>query len=96
MANPRGNPNPDIKYKNPGGRPKGSKNKFPSAIKDKVLLACAKVEASGQDLGTLAVEDAKWFFETFVKPMIPKELWVSGTDGKPFSMTINIERKSDR
>lgn len=79
---------------NPAGKKPGTKNKFPGALKDKVLHACGVLESEGKDLASCAIKDPEWFWETFVKPMLPKELWVSGTDGKPFSMTINIERKN--
>ena len=58
------------------GRPKGHKNKFPSAIKEKILHACAYLESQGKDLATTAAEKPEWFYENFIKPMIPKEVYV--------------------
>lgn len=65
---------------NPKGRPKGIPNKFPAAIKDKVLHACAHLESIGKDLATVAAEKPEWFYETFLKPMLPKEVWIQGGD----------------
>jgi hypothetical protein len=65
---------PDKTISRGKGRPKGSKDKFPQALKAKVLFAAAQLEANGMDLGTEALKDPKWFWETFVKPMLPKEV----------------------
>ena len=62
------------------GRKLGSKNKFPTALKDKVLHAAKQLEEDGKDLFATAKEDPKWFWETFIKPMLPKEVWVQGGD----------------
>jgi len=71
MANP--NPKPPL----PGpGRPKGSKNKIPLGLKEKVLDACVRLEAEGKDLATLAAKKPVWFWETFVKAMLPKDLTI--------------------
>lgn len=71
-----------------GGRAKkGVKHKFPSALKDKVLHACAHLEAQGKDLATEAEKNPPWFYENFVKPMLPKEINVLGEVG--LQITIN-------
>jgi hypothetical protein len=66
---------------NPAGKPPGTKNKFPSALKDKVLHACAILEAKGLDLASQAVKDPPWFYANFVKPMLPKEIDFTGQMG---------------
>jgi hypothetical protein len=76
------------------GRPKGMKNKFPTALKDKVLHACAHLESQGKDLSTIAANKPEWFWETFIKPMLPKELALSGKDGKPLCVIIKDLRQS--
>jgi hypothetical protein len=75
------------------GKPKGAKNKFPIALRDKVLNACSKLEAAGSDLATEALKDPKWFWETFVKPMLPKEVFVSGNKDNP--LVVFIQKLKD-
>jgi hypothetical protein len=70
------------------GRPKGCKNKFPIALKDKVIHACEVLEAEGKDLATCALADPVWFWETFVKPMLPKEVLVSGDPDNPLTLLL--------
>lgn len=87
---PRGNPKlkkggPAL---NPNGRPPGTKNKFPTALKDKVLHACAQLESLGKDLSSEATKDPRWFYENFVKPMLPKELWLAVDPNKPLTFRV--------
>lgn len=56
------------------GKPKGAKNKIPASLAGKVLHACEHLENIGKSLTTLAEEKPQWFFETFVKAMLPKDL----------------------
>lgn len=70
------------------GRKAGSKNKFPTALKEKVLHACAHLEAQGKDLASCAEKDPPWFYENFVKPMLPKDVVVSGDKDNPLLVTI--------
>jgi hypothetical protein len=86
----RGNPNlkkggPSL---NPNGRPPGLKNKFPTALKDKVLHACACLEAEGKDLASCAVADPQWFWENFVKPMLPKEVLLATDPSRPVTFRV--------
>ena len=81
---PRGKP---FQAGNPGKRP-GTKNKFPTALKDKVLQACAHLEAKGKDLSTIAEQKPEWFYENFVKPMLPKELWLAVDPTKPLTFRV--------
>lgn len=86
MANP--NPVDNMPNKKGPGRPKGVKNAFPTALKAKVLFAAEQLEAEGKDLGACALKDPVWFWETFVKPMLPKEVNV-GVQGKvKVSLTV--------
>lgn len=59
---------------NPAGRAKGVPNKFPSAVREKILHACAQLEAEGKDLGSIASAKPEWFFENFIKVLAPKEV----------------------
>ena len=70
------------------GRPLGLKNKFPTALKEKVLHACAHLEANGRDLATEALKNPPWFYENFVKPMLPKDVVFSGDKDNPLLVTI--------
>ena len=73
---------------NPAGKPKGTKNKFPTALKEKVLHACAHLEAEGKDLATVALNDPTWFYENFLKPMLPKEMAISGDKDNPLLILL--------
>lgn len=81
---PRGKP---FAKGNPGRTP-GTKNKFPTALKDKVLHACARLESQGKDLASIAEKKPEWFFENFVKPMLPKELWLAVDPSKPLTFRV--------
>ena len=70
------------------GRPKGLKNKFPTALKDKIIHACERLEAEGKDLATCALKDPEWFWVNFVKPMLPKEVLVSGDPDNPLTLLL--------
>jgi len=73
----RGSGNPNIKPPTPvPGSRKGIPNKFPTAIKEKILFTCDQLEANGKSLWAEALKDPRWFYENFVKPMIPKEIYV--------------------
>jgi hypothetical protein len=76
--------NPNIKdHAKKGGRPKGSKDKIPRALKDKVLTIAQQLEAEGKGLLDCARNDPPWFYQNFVKAMLPKEVDVKADiDGK--------------
>jgi hypothetical protein len=59
---------------NPNGRPKGAKNLITTDLKQLVLDTLAKLEKEGKGLDAEASKDPKWFFEHFVKPMLPKDI----------------------
>jgi hypothetical protein len=59
---------------NPTGRPKEALNKLPRNLVDRVLEITANLEEQGKGLQHCAEKDPKWFFENFVKPMIPKNI----------------------
>jgi len=68
-GNPNGNPQ---KMKRGPGRPKGSKDRVPSELKAKVLHIVQDLEDKGIGLPQQAEADPKWFFEHFVKALLPK------------------------
>ena len=73
---------------NPTGRPKGALNKLPRNLVDRVLEITANLEEQGKGLQHCAEKDPKWFFENFVKPMIPRNI----TSDKPDQIVIVVER----
>ena len=56
------------------GRKKGSKNKLPKGLREKVLAITEQLEAEGKGLDDEARADPKWFYENFVKPLLPKKI----------------------
>ena len=72
---------------NPTGRPKGAKNKLSRNLVDRVLEISAKLEEQGMGLQECAEENPRWFFENFLKPMIPKNI----TLDKPEQIVIRVE-----
>jgi hypothetical protein len=59
---------------NPTGRPRGAKNKLPRNLVDRILEISAKLEEQGMGLQECAEESPRWFFENFMKSMIPKNI----------------------
>ena len=80
---------------NPTGRPKGALNKLPRNLVDRVLEITANLEEQGKGLQHCAEKDPKWFFENFLKPMIPKNLLLGGAEqDKPAIIEVAfIEKK---
>jgi len=62
---------------NPGGRPKGTKNKVPRDLIDKILFISAELDKKQTGLKECAEADPPWFFENFIKPIIPKNVDVN-------------------
>lgn len=73
------------------GRPKGSKNKLSRDLKEQMFQIMEKLEADGKGLAEEADKDPTWFYTNFVKPMLPKNVEVSGKDGNPIEFNP-IER----
>ena len=55
------------------GRPPGAKNKIPGALKEKVMFIVGELECQGRGLLECAQEDPRWFYEHFVKVLLPKK-----------------------
>jgi len=61
--------------KRPGaGRPKGAKDKISRNVKQNILDTWQHLEAEGKGLYEEAQADPKWFYQNFVKGMVPKEI----------------------
>jgi hypothetical protein len=74
---------------NPNGRPKGARNKLPRDLVERVLEISAVLDEQGKGLQDCAEKNPRWFFENFVKPMIPKNVSLNGTNpAKPVSIEV--------
>lgn len=62
---------------NPAGRKPGAKNKVPKDLIDAVLQIAEKLDAEGKGLKDCAGQDPKWFYENFIKHIIPKNVDVN-------------------
>jgi hypothetical protein len=61
--------------KQPGaGRPKGAKDKISRNLKQLVLEAADELKRENKSLAEEAKKDPKWFYQNFLKPMLPKEV----------------------
>lgn len=80
MTAPRGKPFAKGNKASPG-RPRGSKNKIPRNVKQRVMEAWDHLEKKKMGLCEEAEKDPKWFYRTFGRAMIPKDVEVehSGT-----------------
>jgi hypothetical protein len=74
---------------NPNGRPKGVKNRLPRDLVERVLQISADLDDRGKGLGTCAEKDPFWFFQNFVKPILPKNVSPE-TDDTATRATIEV------
>jgi hypothetical protein len=65
---------------NPTGRPRGAKNKVPRDLVERVLQISDDLDKQGRGLRKCAEENPFWFFQNFVRPLIPKNVSVAGTE----------------
>ena len=65
---------------------------MPRQALEKILFVCAKFEAEGKDIYTVYQDDPKRFYEIFVRPILPKEVVLTGPEGGPVKVcgTINF------
>jgi hypothetical protein len=49
-----------------------------------------ELKANGQDLTDCAKADPPWFYQNFVKPMLPKDVVVSGDNDNPLITEIVV------
>ena len=87
--NPR-QKNDNVAGKPGPGRPKGSKDKIPQDLKKRVLAVWAQLEAEGKGLHEEAKKKPAWFYENFLKPMLPKNVDI-GSDG-PIVLKVIYEQ----
>ena len=74
---------------NPAGRPRGAKNKIPKNLVDQILEIAADLDKQGKGLKHFAVDDPRWFFESFLKLLVPKNQLLTGAEpAKPVSIEV--------
>ena len=59
---------------NPAGKPKGAKNKLRANLVQEILEIAQELKDEGIGLLDTAKGNPKWFFEHFVKGLIPKNI----------------------
>lgn len=75
------------------GRPKGSKDKIPRALKTRVLEVWDRLEKrNGKSLLEVASKDPKWFYSTMVKPLLPKAVDIDGKFDVNMAVSEGIKR----
>lgn len=80
MANPNLQPGP--------GRPKGSKDKVPRDLKTRVLAVWDQLATEEKDLLDEARKEPQWFYQNFVKPMLPKDVVLQGDKDAPLYVKV--------
>ena len=76
-ANPKVRDKKGRFVKGAGGRPKGSKNKKPAILVDKILEIEEYLATKGKGLKECAEQDPQWFFEKLLAKILPKPVDVS-------------------
>ena len=80
-----------------GGRKPGVTNKLPASIKDRVLDVWKNLEDAGKGLEVIANKQPDWFYQNFLKPMLPKDvnLFPNGENGSLNIQITLLEPKKD-
>jgi hypothetical protein len=73
------------------GRPKGSKDKVNRNLKELVLEAADKLKRENKSLADEAEKDPKWFYQNFLKPMLPKDVNVEVDGVLGVKLITNVE-----
>lgn len=75
-----GNPNwkKGMKSACPTGRPKGRKNKLSGDVVANILDTARQLEEQGMSLVDRAQLDPDWYYEHFYKPLVPKNINLTG------------------
>jgi hypothetical protein len=77
-----------------GGRKKGTPNKLPRGLIERLVEIDNQLEESGKGLGVQAERDPKWYFENFCKPRIPKNVTLEGSLGLEIEIYIGPKKVS--
>jgi hypothetical protein len=75
-----------------GGRQKGTPNKLPRGLVERLVEIDNDLEAKGLGLGVQAEKDPKWYFENFAKPRIPKNVTLEGSLGLEIEIFIGPKK----
>ncbi len=73
--------------KNGAGRPRGTKNKTPALLVQKILDIDGKLTLEKKGLLHCARKDPKWFYEKIMAKILPKNIEL-GTEGGPLKVEI--------
>lgn len=80
---------------NPSGRKPGTKNRLPRDLVERILAIEEDLTAKGKGLKACAKQDPQWFLEQFVKPLIPKNVDITGTLETKVSLSEALIEKLD-
>ena len=84
-TNPQ-NLRPDLR---PMGRPKGAKNKISGSIKDQVIECWDKLQKNPKlSLYGMAKNNPEWFYATFGRALIPRQIDVDATVGGDLTIQV--------
>jgi hypothetical protein len=75
---------------NPKGRPIGAKNRVSKDLIELVLRISDDLDEQGKGLRKCAEASPFWFFQNFVRPLIPKNVSLDGTNpARPVAIEIS-------
>jgi hypothetical protein len=82
---------------NPKGRPRGTKNKTPVELVKEIMEIAGKLKDEDKGLLDCAKQNPKWFYENFLKPIIPKNVDINFEDLPPLIFNMDFgEGKKDK
>jgi len=65
---------------NPKGKPKGTKNKLRTNLVQEILDIAEQLKKDKKGLDECAKSNPKWFFENFLKGLLPKNIEIDLPD----------------
>jgi hypothetical protein len=82
---------------NPAGRPRGAKNKIPKNLVAQILQIAGDLDKQGKGLKHCVEKDPRWFFENFLKLMVPKNHLLKGAEpAAPVIIEVGWVRAGDK
>ena len=70
------------------GRPKGSKNKTPALLVQKIIEIEGTLTLEGKGLLDCARQDPAWFYEKILAKVLPKNIDLGTQDNKPLKVEL--------
>lgn len=61
---------------------------MPRDLKTRVLAVWDELQKEGKDLADCAKADPPWFYQNFVKPMLPKDVVLQGDKDAPLYVKV--------